>query len=535
MTDLNYPVRSVVELSFQSSKSYPNPFIDVKLDGFFTAPDGKIARIPAFYDGDQTWKVRFNPGAPGTWSYRMEATPHDLALEQEGTFSVSPSAGKGFLRATPGTGWGFQYESGEPVFLFGDTVYNLFGMAFCGGDVEGFLKRRAEQGFNLLRVRLPVSPFHPPEGYNQWQTRRTWPWGGSEQAPLFDRFNLDYFKTADQVVQQAEELGIGLELIMEAWGFEFPFSSRNIFVAEWEELWMRYLLARYDAFTSVYFWTPMNEYEFYPNGDWHYKPTADRWAMRIANWIKSTSPHGHIVSVHNGPTLPKFAERFASDPAAVDAVLFQTWGTTGKDDAWLAAGIEEQLEASFAGWWGSAVLAEWGYERNPAFELLVPGHIYCDAEHTRRGAWRGAFCGLGIIHGFENSWGPWMLLQEDQPGMAYLLHLRHFITEEIPFSGMRSAQDLLQLAAWKPGCQPRVLAAPDKDVVAVYFPTGGMAELDLAQAAAYQGVWFDPRTGQTRPAELAHFTSHLKVEAPIQLDELGHPLDIVLLLTKYGE
>jgi hypothetical protein len=147
------------------------------------------------------------------------------------------------------------------MFLFGDTTYNLFGMAQCGTDVSSFLHRRAEQGFNLLRVRLPVCPFHPPDAYSEWQTRRTWPWGGSEQAPRFDQFNLEYFHTVDQVVRIAEELGIGLEMIMEAWGFEFPFNSRQIFTVEWEELWLRYLIARYDAFTSTYFWTPLNEYE----------------------------------------------------------------------------------------------------------------------------------------------------------------------------------------------------------------------------------------------------------------------------------
>ncbi len=66
---------------------------------------------------------------------------------------------------------------------------NLFGMAHCGGDVDAFLKRRAEQGFNILRVRLPVSLFHPPEAYSEWQTCRTWPWGGSEQSSRFDQFS----------------------------------------------------------------------------------------------------------------------------------------------------------------------------------------------------------------------------------------------------------------------------------------------------------------------------------------------------------
>jgi hypothetical protein len=322
------PYRTVGEWTFRSKRVYDNPFIEVTVDARFTSPSGKTFTVPAFYDGDGTWRVRFNPGEVGNWTYRVFCRPHDEGLSQEGGFEVVLGEGRGFLKATPGQAWGFHYESGEPVFLLGDTVYNLFGMQHCGGNVRGFLERRAEQGFNLLRVRVPVSTFHPPECYSDWQTQCTWAWGGSEQSPRFDRFNLDYFRTVDEVVGWAEELGIGLEMIMEAWGFEFPFNSRNIFVPEWEELWLRYLIARYDAFNCVYFWTPMNEYEYYPNGDWHYKSVADRWATRISRWIKDVAQHGHIISIHNGPREPAFAERFKADPEAVDAVMFQEWGST---------------------------------------------------------------------------------------------------------------------------------------------------------------------------------------------------------------
>lgn len=373
-------------------------------------------------------------------------------------------------------------------------------MAHCGVDVEAFMRRRAEQGFNLLRVRVPVSPFHPPEGYSDWQTRRTWPWGGSEQSPRFDQFNLDYFRTVDEVVRLAESLGIGLEMIMEAWGFEFPFNSRQIFTAEWEELWLRYLIARYDAFNSVYVWTPLNEYEYYPNGDWHHTPIADRWQMRISRWIKENAPHGHIVAAHNGPRIPPFAQRFAADPEAVDAVMFQEWGTTGKSDGWLAGGIEETIDRALAGWRGSAVLAEWGYERNPGFELRMPGHRYCDADHTRRGAWRGVFRGLGIIHGFENSWGPWERLVEDQPGLDHLLHVSRFVTELVPFHALRPAPAILRDTDAEVGRRPQALANEDRSVVAVYLPTGGRVSLLDVSLLDRNCQWYDPRTGQLRPA-----------------------------------
>lgn len=525
------PCRTVGEWVLHGERAYRNPFTDLVVDATFTSPSGKPCTIPGFYDGEGTWRVRFSPSEAGKWSYRIAARPADAGLVAEGSLNAAPLQGRGFLKATPRRAWGFHYESGEPAFVLGDTVYNLFGMAFCGGDVDGFLQRRADQGFNLLRVRLPVSPFHPPDGYSEWQTRRTWPWGGSEQSPRFDRFNLAYFREVDRIVRRAEELGIGLEMIMEAWGFEFPFNSRNIFVGEWEELWLRYLVARYDAFGSVYFWTLMNEYEYYPDGNWHYNPVADRWAMRVGRWVKGVAQHDHVISVHNGPREPPFARRFAADPEAIDAVLFQHWGTTGKEDSWLAAGIEEQIATSLAGWPGSAVFAEYGYERNPDLPLNLPGHEFCDVEHTRRGAWRGAFCALGVIHGFENSWGPFMLLDRDQPGLAQLLHVRRFFTEVVPFHRLQPAPDLVLPRERPWGCHPLVLATKERDVVAVYLPAGGRVDLALPRDRGYAARWYDPRTGTTSAAEVLSEKDALTFEAPPGCEREDHPWDWVLTLS----
>ena len=522
--------RTAGEWQLHSSKVHPSPFLDVAVDVTFTSPSGREQTIPAFYDGQNTWRFRFSPNEQGTWHYCSVSCPSDPGLDETGAFEAIPGAGRGFLRSTPGEAWGFCYESGEPAFIWGDTTYNLFGMAYCGANVTPFLKRRAEQGFNLLRVRLPVSYFHPPDGYNLWQTRRTWPWGGSEQAPRFDRFNLEYFHTVDAVVRQAEQLGIGLEMIMEGWGFEFPFNSRQIFTPEWEELWMRYLIARYDAFSCVYFWTLLNEYEYYPNGDWHYKPVADRWAMRVGRWVRGLAQHGHIIAVHNGPREPAFARRFADDPAAIDTIMYQEWGTRDRENGWLAIGIEDQTQRSLEGWWGSAVFAEYGYERNPDFALNMPSHEFCDPEHTRRSTWRGLCCGLGVVHGFENTWGPWQKLDEDQPGMVYLAHARRFFTDVAPFAGLRPCTDVVAPAAWAPGRRPLALASADRSVIVVYFPAGG--EAGIMGATGYRARWFNPRTGELAPAAPQPATN--RFSAPHDIGGDGRPLDWVLLLQSGG-
>jgi hypothetical protein len=517
--------RTVGEWTVTTERDYANPFLDVQVDAICEAPSGAEVRVPGFYDGACAWRFRFCPREVGRWRLRTVAAPEAASLEEEAVIEVTPGEGRGTLRATPGEGWGLAHESGEPVFVFGDTTYNLFGMAHCGGDVAAFLARRAEQGFNLLRVRLPVSPYHPPRGYSDWQTRRTWPWGGSEQSPQFDRFNLAYFHTVDAVVQEVERLGVGLEMIMEGWGFEFPFRDRSVFLPEWEDLWMRYLIARYDAYNCVWFWTLMNEYEFYPDGDWRYNRVADLWALRRARWVKALAPHGHVVSVHNGPRMPRFADRFARDPEAIDAIMFQDWGSRDEEWGWLADGIEATIAAALEGWWGSAVFAEWGYERNPEFELKMPSHLHCDVNHTRRGAWRGAFRGLGIIHGFENSWGPWMVLDRDQPGLEHLTHVKRFFTEVLPFPALRPAAGIAT-GSQERGCQPLALASGDGRQAAVYLPVGGEVTVDPPlPLGQYRAEWYDPVTGALQGAEAQGAT----FRAPAA-DYEGHPQDWVLVL-----
>lgn len=531
------PYRTVGEWVVRSTRVYAEPFVDVWVDATFTAPSGATYAIPGFYDGAQTWRVRFNPNEVGRWSYAIRARPTDADLIQAGEFEVTSREARGFLRAVPDRAWGFAFEGGDPVFLLGDTTYNLFGAAHCDLDVAGFLRRRAEQGFDFFRVRCAVSPFHGPDAYSLWQTRRTWPWGGSEQAPRFDRFNLDYFHTMDAVVRQAAALGVGFEMIMEAWGFEYPFNDRAVFLPAWEELWLRYLLARYDAFPSVYIWTLMNEYEHYPGHGCREKYVADRWAMCTARWIKAVAPHGHVVAVHNGPKETPFARRFALDPGAVDAVMFQDWGSCGDDDGWLAAGIEERIDHAFQGWAGSAIFSEYGYERNPELPITFPAFKNTDAEHNRRGAWRGAFCGLGVANGFENTWGPVMDLAHDQEGVAYLRNVKAFFAEELASSDLRPAPELIVEAAGAWGHAPLALADSDRDLVAVYLPAGGDVTLTLDDPDAYPTRWwYDPRTGDRQdvdPAQTqADAEGHLTLASPGGTDDPGHPWDWALVVQR---
>ena len=66
------------EFSFESSERYDNPFQDVDLSATFTGPDGTTLTIPGFYNGGNTWIVRFSPTKTGEWTYTSSSNDAQL-------------------------------------------------------------------------------------------------------------------------------------------------------------------------------------------------------------------------------------------------------------------------------------------------------------------------------------------------------------------------------------------------------------------------------------------------------------------------
>jgi len=67
------------EASFESARAYENPSQDVELVAEFQSPEGRVLKVLGFWDGGQTWKVRFSPERSGEWSYRTDCSPAEDA------------------------------------------------------------------------------------------------------------------------------------------------------------------------------------------------------------------------------------------------------------------------------------------------------------------------------------------------------------------------------------------------------------------------------------------------------------------------
>jgi hypothetical protein len=61
-----------------------------------TAPSGQTRTLDGYWDGDQTWRVRFMPDEEGEWLYRASATPSAAGLEGvTGAFTCRRATARG--------------------------------------------------------------------------------------------------------------------------------------------------------------------------------------------------------------------------------------------------------------------------------------------------------------------------------------------------------------------------------------------------------------------------------------------------------
>lgn len=151
------PLHGIFEQSFSHTGTYVNPYVETAADVVLTAPDGSPRRIPLFWDGGTTWKVRFSPDWPGTWNWAITSLDDGLN-GRSGAFAVVPSPLHGGIRKMAAFPYHFEYEDGTPFWFFGDTCWGLaaenlaknYDRAAFDHDIDV----RASQGFNVVEGEM---------------------------------------------------------------------------------------------------------------------------------------------------------------------------------------------------------------------------------------------------------------------------------------------------------------------------------------------------------------------------------------------
>lgn len=229
-------VWEMLELTFEFTKDYDNPYADVQMWVALSGP-GFNRRVWGFWDGGRVFRVRVVATASGTWTWRSGSSVDDPGLSgRTGSFEAAawtddhlranPNR-RGFVRATP-NGHGLQYADGTPFFLAGDTWWTAatWRFPFSGIEPEGTIEPgegvtfeqavqyRRRQGFNSISL---ISCFpnwradgHPPT------VRDTRPYSEHGGTPIRHAWQKNGTETAKDMHDEAGNMP-----------FEFPGRTEN--------------------------------------------------------------------------------------------------------------------------------------------------------------------------------------------------------------------------------------------------------------------------------------------------------------------
>ena len=325
------------EWSHVSGKQYADPFNQVDVDAIISLPGGSEERIPAFWAGDSTWRVRYAPPVPGV--YRVRSVASDTGNRdlhgQAMTLKVEPYAGgnphykHGVLRVAEDRRH-FQHADGTPFFWLGDTWW----MALCKrlnwpDGFESLTADRVRKGFTMVQIVAGLYPDMEPfdeRGANE----AGYPWERD-----FSRVNPAYFDMADGRIQHLAEQGLAA-CIVGFWGYFIPRMGMDKVRKHW-----RYLVARWSAYPVVWCLAGEGTMPYYlsktPEQD---AETQKHGLTELARYVRSIDAHHHPITIH-----PSSSARLCVDDAAVlDFDMLQT----GHSDRQSASGTIETLNGSLA-------------------------------------------------------------------------------------------------------------------------------------------------------------------------------------------
>ncbi len=307
----------MVEITFTASQDYRDAFHEVTLDALFETPQGRTLKVPAFWAGGRTWKVRYASPAAGTHRWRSVCSvPADRGLDGlSGTVSVETYHGPnplylhGPLRVAADRRH-FEHLDGTPFFWLADTWWmGLSRRLHWPEEFQQLAADRKAKGFNVVQIvagLYPDMPAFDPRGANE----AGFPWEKD-----YARIRPEYFDKADQRLLYLVDQGFA-PCLVGAWGYHLPWMGTDRMKQHW-----RYLVARYAALPVVWCAAGEGTMPFY--GSKHAKEEAalqkEGWTEVIRS-IRATDPFGRIITIHPS----RSARDTVTDPSILDFDMHQT-------------------------------------------------------------------------------------------------------------------------------------------------------------------------------------------------------------------
>jgi len=538
------------ELTFTAKNSYKNSYLDVNVWIDLAGP-GFSKRVYGFWDGGQTFRLRFVATAPGTWSWKSGSTPDDPGLAgKSGSFKAiewtdAEKTGnplrRGFIRATANQ-HALEYADGTPFFILGDTWWSLSTnrIRWYDDDKErqigpeagfkDYVRHRKAQGFNWISViaafpnwmtddkpwRLQMDDSAKTTIRSAWLEYGTgsaknmdneggrpffFPGkvpGYEDKFPDMDRINPDYFKYLDRKVDYLNANGFITYIEV---------SRRDASMAwfkyyKWPDSYtrfMQYIFSRYQANNTVL--SPIHLDAVAET----VSPSDYIDAINLREKIYGPMPFGTLLSANASPsTLVNWGEDSW-------VTMHQIGNMREHNNYWYLTDIYNNKNPKPAVN-GEPYYAGYKDSRSVNYSFGAVGGTEKDDSFVRSGMYGSFLSGgfAGHVYGAEGIWGAdieptapthmWDAMQwKSGAEMQYLWKFAFSIgkryQELVPMADLVSPNKTHQLNGYEGWAY--CSRTPDKQIFLLYFEEGSpVSQIRGALLnSVYTAQWFDPRNG----------------------------------------
>ena len=498
-------VNKPIEFALMAERAYGDPFNEVEVDVVFADTAGAMWRVPAFWSGDNVFRVRFAAPRSGVYTWRSACTnPDDPGLHgQTGALTALPYTGSaelyrhGRLRVAQSRRT-LEHADGTPFLWLADTWW--MGLTQRLDWPDGFRRLtedRVRKGFSAIQIVAgPLPDFCATIA--TWDPQQTneagWPW---EQG--FARINPAFYDLADLRLAFLVEQGL-VPCIVGMWGYYLPFMG----VERCRQHW-RYLVARYGAYPVT--WCLAGEATM-PTYARHGTPELDRdreiqkagWT-EVARYVRELDPWHNPVTVHPSWMVP--ARASLADASLVDFDMLQT-GHSGYTS--LVPSVEAMQEAVSQEPRIPVLNSEVCYEgimgasgaqiqRFMFYTCMLSGA--CGHTYGANGIWQ--FNREGDPYGDSPSgwsWGgdPWNVCMR-YPGSAQM-GLGRGLFERYEWWRMRPCPDRVKPRWSEDNYRAAYAAEIPGQALICYVPHGWPVTVNGLGEQPYTAYYFDPVTGE---------------------------------------
>lgn len=311
------PANRMIEISFTSARTHADPFHEVELDVVFTEPGGRELRVPAFWAGGTSWRVRYASPRLGVHRYRSECSDkadaglHGVAdkVEVVAYQGDNPLFLHGPIRVAADRRH-FEHADGTPFLWLGDTWWmGLCRRLHWPDEFKNLAADRRAKGFNVVQIvagLYPDMPAFDERGRNE----AGFPW-----LPDYARINPAYFDAADPRLAWLVDQGIS-PCIVGAWGYHLPWLGVERMKQHW-----RYLIARYGAWPVTWCVAGEGTMPYYlsknPKDDSAFQKRG--WT-EVAAFMRRTDPFHRMITIHPSQSARDTVE----DVRVLDFDMLQT-------------------------------------------------------------------------------------------------------------------------------------------------------------------------------------------------------------------